>query len=95
MPQIEEQLKRLQDKLQQLLQHYQLLQKENNKLKLEIQEEINQHNIKALQLEQLRQQVEILKSAKGEMHGEEKKALERRLNQYVKEIDKCITLLNE
>ena len=37
MPQIEEQLKRLQDKLQQLLQHYQLLQKENNKLKLEIQ----------------------------------------------------------
>lgn len=95
MPPIEEQLKRIQDKLQQLLQQHQSLQKENSKLKQEIQEEQKYHQQKSVQVEQLQQQAEILKSSKGEMHGEEKKALERRLNQYVKEIDKCITLLNE
>jgi hypothetical protein len=95
MPHTEEQLKRIQDKLQQLLQQHQLLQKENIKLKQEIQEERKHHQQKSLQADQLQQQAEILKSSKGEMHGEEKKAFERRLNQYVKEIDKCITLLNE
>jgi seryl-tRNA synthetase len=95
MPQIEEQIKRLQDKLQQLVQQHQLLQRENSKLKQEILEEKNHHNTKSAQAEQLRQQVEILKSSKGEMNTEEKKTLERRLNQYVKEIDRCITLLNE
>jgi chromosome segregation ATPase len=95
MPHTEEQLKRIQDKLQQLLQQYQLLQKENSKLKHEITEERKQHHEKSLQLGQLQQQVEILKSSKGGMYGEEKKAFEKRLNQYVKEIDKCITLLSE
>jgi chromosome segregation ATPase len=95
MPHTEEQLKRIQDKLQQLVQQHQLLQKENSKLKLEMQEERKHHQLNSLQVEQLQQQVEILKSSKTEMHGEEKKAFERRLSQYVKEIDKCITLLNE
>jgi seryl-tRNA synthetase len=95
MPHIDEQLKRIEDKLQQLLQQHQLLQKENTKLKQEIQEQRKLHQQKSVQVEQLLQQVEILKSSKIQMHGEEKKAFERRLNQYVKEIDKCITLLNE
>ncbi len=95
MPEIEEQIKRLQSKLQQLVQQHQLLQKENTKLKLELHQEKSHHNTKSEHAEQLQQQVEILKSSKGEMNAEEKKGLERRLNQYVKEIDKCITLLNE
>lgn len=95
MPHTDEQLKRIQDKLQQLLQQHLLLQKENSRLKQELSEERKHHHQKALQAEQLQQRVEILKSSKEEMHGEEKKAFEKRLNQYVKEIDKCITLLNE
>lgn len=95
MQHTEEQLKRIQDKLQQLLLQYQLLQKENSKLNQEIQEERKHQQQKLLQVEQLQQQVEILKSSRTEMYGEEKKAFERRLNQYVKEIDKCINLLNE
>jgi len=65
------------------------------RLKQELSEERKHHQQKALQAEQLQQRVDILSSSKGEMHGEEKKAFEKRLNQYVKEIDKCITLLNE
>ena len=95
MQHTEEQLKRIQDKLQQLLQRHLLLQKENSRLKQELLEERKLHHQQSLQSEQLQQRVEILKSSKEEMHGEEKKAFEKRLNQYVKEIDKCITLLNE
>jgi len=95
MPHTEEQLKRIQDKLQQLLQQRLLLQKENSRLKEELSEQRRHNQQQSLQSEQLQQRVEILKSSREEMHGEEKKAFEKRLNQYVKEIDKCITLLNE
>jgi len=95
MQQTEDQIKRVQDKLQQLLQQYQLLQKENNRLKAEIQEEKDKSKERLLQLDRLQQQVEILKSSKEEMSQEDKKNFEKRLNQYVKEIDKCITLLKD
>ena len=95
MQQTEDQIKRVQDKLQQLLQQYQSLQKENNRLKAEIQEEKDKNKERLLQLDRLQQQVEILKSSKEEMSQEDKKNFEKRLNQYVKEIDKCITLLKD
>jgi hypothetical protein len=91
----EEHIKRIQDKLQQLLQQYQLLQKENIQMKQELDSERTHHQQYRIQLEQLQQQMAILKSSKGELSGEEKKDFEKRLTQYVKEIDKCITLLKE
>ncbi|MBS1666634.1 MAG: hypothetical protein JST58_04585 [Bacteroidetes bacterium] len=95
MQQTEDHIKRVQDKLQQLLQQYQSLQKENSRLKAEIQEEKNKSKERLLQLDRLQQQVEILKTSKEEMSQEDKKNFEKRLNQYVKEIDKCITLLKD
>jgi len=41
------------------------------------------------------QQIEILKFSQEQMSETEKKAFEKRLNQYVKEIDRCISLLKE
>ncbi len=95
MPHTEEQIKRIEDKLRQLVQQYQLIQKENSKLKQKLLEDQKHQLQQTLQLEHLQQQVEILKSSKGNMQGEEKKAFEKRISQYVKEIDKCITLLNQ
>ena len=95
MPHTEEQIKRIEDKLRQLVQQYQLIQKENSKLKQKLLEDQKHQLQQTLQLEQLQQQVEILKSSKGNMQGEEKKVFEKRISQYVKEIDKCITLLNQ
>jgi hypothetical protein len=95
MTQQEKQLKQIHEKLQQLLKQYQSLQKENGKLKLEIQEFKSDHNNHSEELDRLRQRTQILQSSKTEMSVEEKKAFEKRLNNYVKEIDRCIALLNE
>jgi chromosome segregation ATPase len=95
MNELEDQLRRINEKLQHLLRQRDLLLKENGKLKEEIKTWKEQHSAQTIRLEQLQQQVEILKASKGEMNEAEKKALDRRLGQYVREIDRCITLLGE
>jgi hypothetical protein len=95
MNEIEQQIKRVQDKLQQLLKQHQLLQKENDKLKQDLGQLKSNHQSQSEQIDQLRQQAEILKLTKTDMNETEKKAFEKRLNQYIKEIDRCIALLNE
>jgi septal ring factor EnvC (AmiA/AmiB activator) len=95
MAELDEHFKRINDKLLQLVKQYQLLQKENDKLKQEIKQLQTNHQAQSVHIEQLLQQAEILKLSKSDMVAEEKKAFEKRLNQYIKEIDRCITLLNE
>ena len=47
-------------------------------------------------LEELQQQLDLLKATRGAGTNEvDKQALEKRINQYLREIDKCIALLNE
>ena len=91
----EQQLRRVNDKLQQLLKQYQSLQKENERLRQEMDHTTSRYQVLAEQAEKLEQQTEILKLSKGDMNEAEKTAFEKRLNQYVKEIDRCIALLNE
>jgi chromosome segregation ATPase len=91
----EQQLKNINEKIQLLVKKYEALQKENEKLKLDLQQSNNRHQTLIEQSEKLEQQTEILKLSKGEMNAVEKKAFEKRLNQYVKEIDRCIALLSE
>lgn len=91
----EQHLKRIQDKLQQLLKQYAAVQKENSRLKDELlsaQEKISgqQKNV-----DELKQQVSILKVSAGEMNEADKKEFERRISGYLKEIDRCIALLGE
>ncbi|SRR6266496_6674195 len=89
----EQHLKRIQDKLQQLLKQHSLLQKENNLLKEELQETKEQTSLQQQNISNLKQQVEVLKLNAGEMGEADKKEFEKRINGYIKEIDKCITLL--
>jgi len=95
MEQLELQVRRIHDKLQQVLRQREALLKENHKLKDELQQLRQSENDRVGQLEQLKQQVEILKVKKGEMPLEEKALLEKRLSQYIREIDRCIALLAE
>jgi hypothetical protein len=95
MEQLELQVKRIYDKLQQVLRQREALLKENNKLKEELQQLRQSEIDRTDQVEQLKQQVEILKVKKGEMPLEEKALLEKRLSQYIREIDRCIALLAE
>ena len=92
---VELQIKRIQDKLQQLLRQRESLLKENSKLKDEIRQLRQNQNGHSERLEQLQQQVEILRTTKGEMSEAEKRVLEKRLGQYIREIDRCIALLSE
>lgn len=91
----EQHLKRIQEKLQQLLKHHAALQKENLLLKEELSNSKKNATQYQENAEYLKQQVEILKLSNGEMDEEEKKQFEKRINAYLKEIDKCITLLSE
>ena len=95
MSELEINIKRINDKLQKLLKHYQQLQKDNerqSKLIKELQQVKDAHTKTIAALEE---QAGILKASAGQMDAADKKAFEKHLNQYIKEIDKCIGLLSE
>lgn len=89
----EEQAKRVLEKLQQVLKVNASLRREKELL----ENEISQHKNKLVQAQEaigrLEQQVELLKFTGTPMTDEEKKQFERRINTYLKEIDKCIAYL--
>jgi len=95
MEQVPQQLERIQLKIQQLLKHHRALQKINQQLREEIDALKNQRDQQLESIDELRQQLIILKAAKSELSVDEKKAFEKRLGQYIKEIDRCITMLSE
>lgn len=89
----EQHLKSIQDKLQQLLKNYAAMQKENIKLKEELADAQQKVTAQQKVADELKQQVSILKLSSGEMNEAEKKEFEKRINSYLKEIDRCIALL--
>ena len=95
MAQLEEHIKRVNNKLQQILKQYQHLQKENDKLKEKLKELKFNSEKEAEEILRLQQQVSILKTSVGQMTETEKKAFDKQINRYIKEIDKCIGLLSE
>ena len=92
---VDQQFTVLNDKLQQLLWQYNRLQKENERLKEEFQHSRTSGIESSHRVEELNQQVNILKVSSGEMTSRDKKEFEKKINQYVKEIDKCIAYLGE
>jgi chromosome segregation ATPase len=93
--QVADQIQRIQDKLQQLLRQRDTLLKENGKLREELRKAQDNQASDIKRLEQLKQQVEVLRVTKTAMSEGEKKELEKRLGQYIREIDRCITMLGE
>ena len=89
------QVRRIQEKLQQLLRQRDLLQKDNERLREELHQLQQERSDQAARLDQLQQQVEILKATKAAMSEGEKRALEKRLGQYIREIDRCIAMMGE
>jgi chromosome segregation ATPase len=93
--QVEGQILRIQDKLQQLLRQRDLLMKENARLKEDLRKTQDGQADDNRRLEQLKQQVEVLRVTKTAMSEGEKREFEKRLGQYIREIDRCIALLGE
>jgi NAD-dependent SIR2 family protein deacetylase len=94
MTELEIHLKRIQDKLQQVLKQQTSLQNENLRLKKEL-EKSNKHILVYQQnIDDLKQQVEVLKITSGNWDETDKKEFEKRINNHIKEIDRCIAFLS-
>lgn len=95
MSNLEQNIKRINDKLQHLLKNYQQLQKDNQR-QHKLIEELTQEKQKDKDLvADLQQKVSVLKAATGQMTEVDKKEFEKNINQYIREIDKCIGILSE
>ena len=88
------QIKNIQDKLQQLLRQQAVLLKENQKLKKDLEKATAESDQKEQSLQAIRQQVDVLKLGSGNLDTAEKNVLAKRIDGYLKEIDKCLALLN-
>ena len=91
----EQHLKRIQEKVQHLLKQHATLQKENDALKEELEALKREAAASQENSALLRQRMEILKFSNNEMDDEEKKQFEKRINTYIREIDRCIAMLSQ
>ena len=82
-------------KLQQLLKQYDVLQRENAKQQQLIEVMQRELDSNKRSLEEVQQQNLILKASVTNMAENEKKELERKIQHFIKNIDKCISLLSQ
>lgn len=92
---LENHIKNIQSKLQRLLRKHSFLEKENAKLAIENQGFENANKELKERVFLLEQQVSILKTSMGTLANQEKKDFEKNINEYIKTIDKCISILNK
>lgn len=95
MENLEIHIKSINEKLQQLLKKHIALKKENDNLKDELKNFKEKEVEYKYALHELEQKVSILKASSGHMPEADKKEFEKKINQYIKEIDKCIGLLSD
>ena len=92
--QIENKLKHIQEKMGTLVKRYAAISKENKLLKESLQEARLAAESASKKAEVLQHQLDARKYSQAMMLPEEKKAFEKKINSYLKEIDKCIALLS-
>ena len=90
-----DQLKRITDKLHELVKRYELLKKENERLRAELMPAKEREIGFMEQISALEQKVMILKAGTGKLDEAEKKELDKKIHAYLKEIDRCISMLSE
>ena len=93
MEELEQQLINLQNKLQLLLKQSQHVIKENINLRSEKEELVGTLNKRNEAIQKMQQQIDVLKFG-NVMDEEEKKHLEKRIDEYLREIEKCLSILN-
>jgi hypothetical protein len=95
MSQQEQSLQRINDKLQQVAQRYQVLHKENQQLTRDNRVLREKEEAREKKLNELELKIAAFKTATGRLDETEKKDIDKRLNHYIREIDRCIALLSE
>ena len=92
---LDQQFNIINEKLQQLLKQQARLKKDNERLRLELDACKEKENSFQQKIDELAQQNSILKLAGGDLNEKDKKEFERKINSYIKEIDKCIAFLGQ
>jgi hypothetical protein len=92
---MQDHIDRIHNKIQLILKHVAALEKENDQQKKDIQRLRQLKEAHETQVKNLLQQNYILKAATNQMSEADKAALEQSINKYVRDIDKCISLLSE
>jgi len=77
------------------MKSYSAIQQENLRLKNALEVAKKKNVDQEQNMERLREQVDILKYSNVAMNESEKKDFEKRINTYLKEIDKCIVMLSQ
>ncbi len=95
MSTLDTQIRTINDKLHQLLKKSTSLQKENEVLYGELSVLKEKEKEYKSTIDAINQKVNILQAVTGNMTEADQKELEKRINQYVKDIDKCIDILSE
>jgi uncharacterized coiled-coil DUF342 family protein len=92
---VDQQFNTINDKLQQLLKQQGRLKKENERLRTELDVCKEKEDVYQQKIDELAQQIGILKLGAGDMNEKDKKEFEKKINQYIREIDKCIAFLGQ
>ncbi|GAB2705727.1 hypothetical protein GCM10027037_34570 [Mucilaginibacter koreensis] len=96
MPSVAEQLAKVTDKAERLIAMYHLLQEENDLLKLENQSLMVALDASKNKSTELEEKLRVLKVAKSFSETNEKSLdIKQKINEFVREIDKCIVLLKK
>ena len=95
MSNLEIHIKTVNEKLQKLLKKNASLQKENEMLNAELGILKEKEKDYKASIETLTQKANILQAAGGSMSKSDQKDLEKSIERYISEIDKCITILSE
>ena len=94
MSTLNSQIIQMQQRLKLLISNYMVLKRENVQLKKEIAKKQTLLTEREQLLQTLQQQLDILKLSKDSYSEEEKLELNKRIETYLKDIDRCLSLLN-
>lgn len=88
-------IKQIEEKLIGLINSARLLRKENEKLRADLEEKSKDNRSLQSTVEGLQLQVDLLKTSLPEDAKVARSAVEKKINDYIREIDRCIALLGE
>ena len=93
MKTVDEHLNFINAKVQVLLKKHAALLKENASLSNELRTRLEKEKSLLKKIDEFEIQIGILKASAGNMEDKEKQDFEKRINHYIKDIDKCMSML--
>jgi predicted nucleic acid-binding Zn-ribbon protein len=77
------------------VQVQQKLRAENQALREQLAGTTEEKETLTGQITQLQEQIGLLKMSSGSLENQDRKEMEKKINQYIREIDRCIAQLGE